>query len=93
MDCHQLDWCQGFDRLMAGRNFPGFRPGNPVLPSMGRVWYIYLHGWWIFYGVHVGKYTSSHGWYGVGRLVHQRWLGRSHVGSPLDAAALTLDFF
>ena len=46
----------------------------------------------IFYGVHVGKYTSSHGWYGPW-LVPQRWLGRSHVGSPLDAAALTLDFF
>ena len=28
-----------------------------------------------------------------GWLVPQRWLGRSHVGSPLDAAALTDDFF
>ena len=64
MDRHQLDWCERFDRLVAGRNFPGFRRYYP---------------WDKFSTIHVGKYTSTHGWYGVGWSLNVGWDGHTLV--------------
>ena len=30
----------------------------PIIGSMGRTVYLPIHGWLIFYGINVGKYTS-----------------------------------
>ena len=58
---------------------PGFRPGNPVLPSMGRFGILTYMDGGSFYGLHVGKYTSTHGRYGVGWSLNVGWDGHTLV--------------